>query len=96
MGKQGALAQFPRASQGQSSDRFVDAQFSRDVGRLVKLGPRVVAEFLAEIGRDHLLRLIIEELLQRYIRRLTPEMLRVIGGDRFQSAPIHLVVGGRR
>jgi hypothetical protein len=62
---------------------------------LVNLGARVVAEFLAEIGRDYLLRLVIEELLRRYLDRLTPEMLRVTGGDRFPGAPIHLVVGRR-
>jgi hypothetical protein len=89
--KQGAPARGDRARRGES-----DSRFNRDVSRLVDLGPRVVAEFLAEVGRDYLLRLVIEELLRRYVTRLTPEMLRRVGGDRFPSAPIHSVVGRGR
>jgi hypothetical protein len=89
--KQGAPARGDRAGRGQSSDQYAEARFSLKLARLVDFGPRV-----AEIGRDYLLRRVIEELLRRYLDRLTPEMLRVTGGDRFPSAPIHLVAGGRR
>jgi hypothetical protein len=79
------------ASRAQSDRFFADPRFNRDVTRLVELGPRAVAEFLAEIGRDYLLRLVIEELLRRYVTRLTPEMLRAAGGDRFAGAQVRLV-----
>jgi hypothetical protein len=90
--KQGAPARRDRAGRGQSSD----ARFDRNVVHLIELGPRVVAEFLAEIGHDYLLRLVIEELLHRCVTQLTPVMLRVVGGDRFAPAPIRLIAARGR
>jgi hypothetical protein len=54
------------------------------------LGPRAVAGFLIDLtgrigGWDATL-----SLLGEYRQRLTPEMLRLTGGDRFPPRPLHL------
>jgi hypothetical protein len=71
-----------------------DLRFRRDVQTLHRLGPRAVYELLVELGRDRLIRAVIETKVKRYADRLSPELLRVIGGDRFPGGPIHLVDGG--
>jgi hypothetical protein len=67
-----------------------NARFCWLVRRVHGLGPRVFAEFLAEIGAEHLIRTAIDRMLERYTR-LDPEVLRTAGGDRFPPLPIHLV-----
>jgi hypothetical protein len=53
------------------------------------LGPRAVAEFLAEIAAETGGISTIIELLTEYGRRITPDMLRAFGGDRFpQRKPL--------
>jgi hypothetical protein len=70
-----------------------DARFRRDVARLHQLGSRALYEMLAELGVQRLIRSEIEELVERYATRLTPELLHATGGDKFAPALIH-VVGG--
>lgn len=58
-----------------------DAIFRRDVARLHQLGPRVLAEFLAELGASRMIRTEIEQLVRRYAR-LDPALLDRLGIDR--------------
>ncbi len=70
-------------------DSFVALRLQRGVEQLHRLGPRATAEFLAEIADEIGGISAIIELLTEYGRRITPEMLRAIGGDRFpQRAPL--------
>lgn len=59
-----------------------DPIFQRHAEHLVALGPRAVAEFLAELAREHDLEADIRRRLASY-RRATPELLIALGGDRF-------------
>jgi hypothetical protein len=75
---------------------FADLRFARDVEAIRRLGPRPIAELLAEIGRAFLFRSDIDSAVTRYARRLTPEMLAATGGDRMPVPPFQAVGGGRR
>jgi hypothetical protein len=59
-----------------------DARLRRDVEKIHRLGPRVAYEMWLELGRDRLLRVEIERLVARYAQ-LSPDAVRVLGGDRF-------------
>ena len=74
---------------------FPDYQFRRDVVRLHSLGPRALAEFLAELGADTFRMTDIERRLSRYAG-MDPAAVRVVGGDRFPARPALRLVGGRR
>jgi hypothetical protein len=60
------------------------------------LGARAFFEFVDEIARHHDLAEDIDRRLERYASRLTPDRLRVSGGDRFPHPPLVAVAGGRR
>jgi hypothetical protein len=70
-------------------------EYRHNVGRLHALGPRVLAEFLAELGADSYRMTDIERRLERYAR-LDPGIVRGLGGNRFPPRPSLRVVGGRR
>jgi hypothetical protein len=57
------------------------------------LGARALHDLLAEIA----LRLdasdLVFEILERYAQRLSPDLLRAVGGDRFEPSPLRLVEG---
>jgi hypothetical protein len=86
-----------RAMDGGIDRRFAerldlgDIRFHRAIARLHRLGPRVLAELLAEIGAGHLVRQPIERLVDEYLDRLDPVAVAVAGGDRLPPPPIHLV-----
>lgn len=66
-------------------------RLQRGVEHLCRLGPRAVAEFLAETsgqigGLPCILGLLVE-----YERRLTPTRLRAVGGDRFSRRSLRVV-----
>lgn len=67
-----------------------DIQLARGARHLHALGPRAVAGFLEDVVDWFGLEAGVLELLRDY-DRLTPEMLRVTGGDRFPPLPLHLV-----
>lgn len=72
-------------------DHLTALRLQRDVEHLCALGPRATAEFLVDLtdrigGLPAALALLAE-----YERRLTPDMLRATGGDRFPQRPLHLV-----
>lgn len=60
-------------------------RFERGATHLWRLGPRATAEFLAEIADAIGGRPAIARLLAAYETRLSPELLRAVGGDRFPS-----------
>ena len=73
------------------SSSLARMQFDRLVQDLHSLGARPTAEFITELcnqigGHPAATRLLIE-----YQRRLTPEMLRATGGDRFPARPLRKV-----
>jgi hypothetical protein len=61
--------------------------------RVHRLGPRVLFEVLDEIARDHGIAEDVDRRLAAYVDRLTPEMLRATGGDRFPPSPTRLLRG---
>ena len=68
----------------------------RAVERLHRLGPRPVFELFDEIIRAYpQLAGDIDARLDRYTARLTPDLLRVTGADRFPAAPLRAIEGGR-
>jgi hypothetical protein len=58
-----------------------DRRFRRDVKRLHRLGPRVLCEFLAELGARRMCRTEIEGLAARYAR-LDPAILDALRVER--------------
>lgn len=62
---------------------MVEVRLARGAEHLAALGPRAIAEFLAELGRVHGIDEDILAHLDRWREHLTPELLRAVGGDRF-------------
>ena len=58
--------------------------------------PRVTAGFLMDLASATGSMPFILSMLRDYEDRITPQALRVSGGDRFPPRPLHLVAGGRR
>jgi hypothetical protein len=69
---------------------IADLRFRRQVDRLHRLGPRVLYEFLAELGSDRLIRTELELRVERYAA-LDPEILRATGGDSLPPGATALV-----
>ncbi len=65
-----------------------DLRYHRKVERLHSKGPRVVAEFLAELGADRLIATIIDQMLDRYLA-LPDEALDATGARDFPPVPNH-------
>jgi hypothetical protein len=63
-------------------------RLQRGAELLHDLGPRALAEFLAEIAATIYGRPAIMGLLAEDKRRLTPAMIRVAGGDCFPRRPL--------
>ena len=72
-----------------AADIVADLRFRRRVERLHRLGPRAVAELLAEIGAERSITTTINQKLDRYTE-LDPAALEAAGGD-FWPFPIHLL-----
>jgi hypothetical protein len=72
-------------------DPLVRLHLQRRVEHLHALGPRVTAEFLAEVGHPIGGMPAIRGLLAEYERHLSPDMLRAAGGDRFPARQLYLV-----
>lgn len=73
-----------------TQDIIAEMRFNRDVQALHRLGARVLYEYLAELGRDHMIRTAIEAKLERYLQ-LSPAMLKLTGGDGFAPSPVRAV-----
>lgn len=66
-------------------------RLERGAMHLHRCGPRATAEFLADVA-DHIggMPCILARLAE-YETRLSPEMLRAVGGDRFPPHPLRVV-----
>ena len=73
-----------------AADTVADVRFRRHVERLHTKGPRVVAEFLAELGTERLMTTVIEAKLDRFLT-VPDEALDATGGRQFPAAPLHRV-----
>jgi hypothetical protein len=73
------------------ANNFPDrARAQRLVDHLATLGSRAIGEFLDELGRREGVTTAIRRQLDNYIK-LTPEMLRAVGADRWAPAPLHAI-----
>jgi len=73
-----------------------DPAFRSAIANLHRLGPRVLAEFLAELALYHGAKLSddMADLLGAY-EHLIPEMVEAAGADQFPPLPaLRLVIGG--
>ncbi len=71
-----------------AAEVVADLRFRRQVLRLHRLGPRVTAELLAELGVERSIMTLIDGKLDRYTD-LDPKTLEAAGGDGFPPLPIH-------
>ena len=76
-----------------TAEVVADQKFRRQIERLHRLGPRVTAEFLAELGAERSIQTVIDRKLDTYAE-LEPEALEVTGGDGFWPVPLHEVRRG--
>jgi hypothetical protein len=72
-----------------------DLRFCRNIELVHALGVRPLYELLAELGRDHMIRVPIEQIVERYAQWLDPTILRISRGDRFPPAPTRLLGSAR-
>ena len=73
-----------------AAEVVADMRFRHQVLRLYRLGPRVTAEFLAELGAERSIMTLIDPKLDTYAE-LEPETLEVTGGDGFRPVPVRKV-----
>lgn len=64
-----------------------EIRFRRTLERFHRLGPRLLAELLAELGARFLIRQPIEAAVARYVARLDPDLLQAVGGDQLPPIP---------
>ena len=64
-----------------------DMRFRREVKRLHRLGPRVLAELLAELAAERNIRVLVERKIDKYTE-LDPEVLEAAGGAGFWPFPV--------
>jgi hypothetical protein len=89
-GNAGLLSRGAAGTQAAAAYR-AEARFRRDVERVHSLGPRVLLELLAELGRERLMRTVMEAKVSKYASRLDPDVLRALGADRFPAGPIRVL-----
>ena len=64
--------------------------FQRHVERVHQLGPRAVAELLAEVGAERAIQHLIDRKVAQYAS-IDPGALAATGGDGFWPTPLHEV-----
>ena len=69
---------------------IIDSQFRRQVECVHALGPRVVAELLAEIGAERSIRTLIDQKLAIY-GQLDRRVIEAVEGAGFWPTPLHEV-----
>ncbi len=73
-----------------AAEVVADVRFRRQVLRLHRLGPRVTAELLAEIGAERGIRTVIDRKLATYAE-LDPKVIEVVEGAGFGPATLYEV-----
>ncbi len=71
-----------------AAEVVADLRFRRKVIRLHRQGPRVLGEYLAELGGERGIRTAIDRKLDTYAE-LEPQVLEAAGGDDFWQPPLH-------
>ena len=71
-----------------AAEVVADLRFRRKVQRLHRQGPRVVGEFLAEIGPELGVQTPIDRKLDADAE-IEPEVIEAAGGDEFWQPPLH-------
>ena len=69
-----------------TAEIVADLRRQRQIEHLHLLGPRAVGELLREVAEDD----DLDRALEAY-GRLTPDLLKALGGDQFPPAPLHEV-----
>jgi hypothetical protein len=72
-------------------DPFTALRLQRGVEHLHRLGPRATSELLMEVANRIGGLPTMLPVLAEFERRLTPEMLRATGGDRFPPPRLQVV-----
>ncbi len=75
---------------GNDSAHARDIRFERAVERLHKLGPRVLHEFLVQVGAERSIRTFLEDRIGSFAS-LDLDILAALTGDQMPPAPIHRV-----
>ena len=78
---------FARPTGEVASGLTVNLRRQRQIEHVHRLGPRAVGELLYEVAKGE----DLDRALEPY-QRLTPNLLKAVGGDRFPPAPIHEVL----
>lgn len=73
-----------------AAEIVADVRFRLLVRKVHALGPRVLAEFLAELAAERSIMTPIEQKLEQYAA-LDPSALAYLGGDQMPEAPLHAV-----
>ena len=71
-----------------AADVVADLRFRRKVQRLHGLGPRILAELLAEIAAERNIWVIVEQKLDTYAE-IDPDALDAVNGNKFWPTPLH-------
>ena len=71
-----------------AAEVVADLRYRRQVIRLHNQGPRILAEFLAEIAAERNIRVVVERKLDRFAE-LDPAALDATGGNHFPPKPLH-------
>lgn len=66
-------------------------RLNRCATKLHWLGPRVLSEFLSEVGRHHAITSALLARAERWTTALTLEMVHTAGADRFAAPQLRLV-----
>ncbi len=74
----------------QDSAEIGSARWERQIERVHSLGPRAVAELLAEIAAATGQHVRVVDLVEEYAR-LDPELIRAVGADNFPPMPLGVV-----
>ncbi len=77
-----------RSGDSPAAQVIAGLEFRDQVRRVHALGARALGELLAEIGVERSIMPTIHEKLQRYAS-IDPQALRMAGGDKFASLPLH-------
>ena len=69
---------------------LAEPRFERQIEGLHRLGPRPIAELLAEIAADTGATNLVVGLVEKYAE-LDPEIVRAVGGDRFPPSVLGVI-----